>query len=109
MQSDSLVLGRQRRPRAARRHPRLLDQAGQHLRAATADLDAVEGDTPFIGSKCATPATRRGPRSSRSRTTYDEAEPVLDALPDVLGADGDRNYLVAIMNPAERATPAAPR
>ena len=34
-------------------------------------------------------------------TTYDEAEPVLDALPDVLGAEGDRNYIVAIMNPAE--------
>ena len=26
---------------------------------------------------------------------------MLDALPDVLGADGDRNYLVAVMNPAE--------
>ena len=35
------------------------------------------------------------------RTTYDEAEPVFEALPDVVGAKGERRYIVAIMNPAE--------
>ena len=72
-----------------------------HLHAAVDDLEAVDGDTPFIGDKVLEARDQAWDKIEPISTTYDEAEPVLDALPDVLGAEGDRNYIVAIMNPAE--------
>ena len=78
-----------------------LNRAGQHLHAASEDLDAVEGNTPLIGDKVLEARDAARERIEPLRTTYDDAEPVLDALPDVLGAGGERTYIVAIMNPAE--------
>ena len=78
-----------------------LNRAGVHLHAASEDLDAVNGDTPFIGAKVLDARDEARERIEPLRTTYDDAEPVLDALPDVLGAGGESTYIVAIMNPAE--------
>ena len=78
-----------------------LNRAGQHLRAASEDLDAVNGDTPLIGAKVLEARDAARERVEPLRETYDDAEPVLDALPDVLGAGGESTYIVAIMNPAE--------
>ena len=49
MQSDSLVLDAQVDLEQLDGILTSLNQAGLHLHAATEDLDAVEGDTPFIG------------------------------------------------------------
>ena len=35
------------------------------------------------------------------RDTYDTNEPLLRALPGLVGADGPRTYLLAMLNPAE--------
>ena len=79
-----------------------VNRAGLHLHAAADDLDAVEGGTPFIGDKVLEARDSARARVDPLRTTYDEAAPVLEALPDVLGGEGERTYLVALMNPAEQ-------
>jgi hypothetical protein len=79
-----------------------LNRAGTHLRAASDDLAAVEGDTPFVGDAVKDARDSARARIDPLRDQYDEAEPVLDALPDMLGQDGESNYLLAIMNPAEQ-------
>jgi hypothetical protein len=79
-----------------------LNRIGQHLSAAAADLDAVKGNTPLVGQQVRDARDEAMAKIEPLKTTYDEAAPVLDALPDVLGADGDRHYIVAIMNPAEQ-------
>ena len=67
MQSDSLVLNAQVDLDQLDGILTSLNQAGLHLHAATDDLDAVEGDTPFIGD-----TLRRGPRR---RAGQDRAAP----------------------------------
>ena len=101
MQSDSLVQDAQVDLDQLDGILTSLNQAGLHLHAAVDDLEAVDGDTPFIGDKVLEARDQAWDKIEPISTTYDEAEPVLDALPDVLGAEGDRNYIVAIMNPAE--------
>ena len=101
MQSDSLVQDAQVDLDQLDGILTSLDQAGLHLHAAVDDLEAVDGDTPFIGDKVLEARDQAWDRIEPISTTYDEAEPVLDALPDMLGAEGERNYIVAIMNPAE--------
>ena len=78
-----------------------LNRAGPHMHAASDDLDEVDGSTPFVGDAILGARDEARARIDPLRVTYDEAAPVFDALPDVLGADGERTYLVAIMNPAE--------
>lgn len=78
-----------------------VQQAGTHLHAAAADLDAVKGSAPFVGGSIRSARDAASERLDPLLTTYDEAAPALKALPDVLGADGERVYLVAMMNPAE--------
>jgi hypothetical protein len=78
-----------------------LDRAGQHIHAASDELDAVNGNTPFIGEAVLGARDEARARIDPLRVTYDQAAPVFDALPDVLGAGGERTYIVAIMNPAE--------
>jgi hypothetical protein len=101
LQSDSLVQNGQIDLDQVDRILQGLNQAGLHLHAASEDLDAVGGGTPLVGAKIVDARDLARERLDPLRTTYDEAAPVLDALPDVLGADGPRTYVVAIMNPAE--------
>jgi hypothetical protein len=101
MQSDSLVLNSTVDLAQVEDILTSLNQAGLHLRAAADDLAAVKGNTPIVGQQVRDARDEAMAKIEPLRTTYDEAEPVLDALPDVLGADGDRHYIVAIMNPAE--------
>jgi hypothetical protein len=101
MESDSLVVDTQVDLEQVDRILIGLNQAGLHLRAAKDDLDAVQGGTPFVGDAVLDARDSARERVEPLMTTYDEAEPVLDALPDVLGGNGGRNYIVAMMNPAE--------
>ncbi|MEO6512513.1 MAG: DUF4012 domain-containing protein, partial [Nocardioides sp.] len=101
MQSDSLVLDTTIDLDQLDGILTSLNQVGLHLQAATADLDAVKGNTPFVGQQVRDARDLAMAKIEPLATTYDEAAPVLDALPDVLGAQGDKHYLVAIMNPAE--------
>ena len=101
MESDSLVQGGTVDLDQLERILTGVNRAGQHLSAAADDLDAVKGDTPFVGSSVLAARDSARARVDPLKATYDDAAPVLDALPDVLGGDGERTYVVAMMNPAE--------
>jgi hypothetical protein len=101
MQSDSLVQDATVDLEQLEEILSALERAGQHLHAASEELDSVNGNTPLIGEKVLEARDAARERIEPLRTTYDDAAPVLDALPDVLGADGERTYILAIMNPAE--------
>ena len=102
MQSDDLVQGTQIDLESLDSILADLNRAGAHLRAASDDLAAVGGGTPFVGDAVADARDQARVRIDPLRATYDEAAPVLEALPEVLGQGGESNYLVAIMNPAEQ-------
>ncbi|WP_133176436.1 DUF4012 domain-containing protein [Nocardioides currus] len=82
---------------------RLVDNAGEAetaLREARADLEAIDGTGP--GAARLTSA--RDEALGQVRPLHDgltSSMPLIDQLPDILGADGERKYLVAILNPAE--------
>ena len=88
MQSDSLVQNAQVDLDQLDGILTSLNQAGLHLHAAVDDLEAVDGNTPFIGDKVLEARDQAWDKIEPISTTYDEAEPVLDALPDVLGRRG---------------------
>jgi hypothetical protein len=102
MQSDDLVQGKRIDLDKLDGILADLELAGTHLRAASDDLAEVKGNTPFVGDAVADARDEASARIDPLRSTYDEAEPVLEALPDVLGQDQESKYLVAIMNPAEQ-------
>ena len=76
---------------------------GPHLDQAMADLDQVKG----------THADRRRRGDPRQATpplsylqplqdSYAKAGPLVQSLPSIVGADGPRTYLLAMLNPAEQ-------
>ncbi len=72
-----------------------------HLTAARAALDAVGGGAPVIGEATATARDRALGEIAPVQRAVRDLRPVLDALPAILGGDGPRTYLVAMLNPAE--------
>lgn len=74
---------------------------GDHLSSAMTSLDEVEGSTPLVGGSLARARDSAQSRLEPLAEQYDEVGPVLDALPSIFGADGERRYLVAMLNPAE--------
>jgi Protein of unknown function (DUF4012) len=64
-------------------------------------LTDVRGDSPLLGGMI-TELREEGLHGiDPVLAGLDTARPVVDVLPDVLGADGPRKYLIAILNPAE--------
>jgi hypothetical protein len=78
------------------------------LAEASSDLEAVKGKGP-LGNE-ALKNKREGLKQIRDiQRQIRPLVPVVDALPDALGAQGTKRYLVAVMNPAEmRASGGAP-
>lgn len=74
---------------------------GPHLDRALYDLGLVKGSTPVVGDSIdrakATALSYLGPLQD----SYRDNEPLLRSLPTILGADGSRTYLLAMLNPAE--------
>jgi Protein of unknown function (DUF4012) len=85
-----------------RRLVALTSRIGPHLDQADSDLAAVQADTPFVGSKIDSLRTSADDQLSSVRSSYDRYEPLLHQLPSILGAEGRRSYLLAILNPAEQ-------
>ena len=76
-------------------------QIGDHLDRAMADVDAVKGTTPIVGG-----AATRAKDSALGylqpvHDSYAKAGPLVASLPSIVGADGPRTYLIAMLNPAE--------
>jgi hypothetical protein len=74
---------------------------GPHLDRAMSDLDQVNGSTPFVGSSVKAAKTTALDYLTPLKETYDTNEPLLRSLPGLVGADGPRTYLLAMLNPAE--------
>ncbi len=75
---------------------------GPHLDAAQADVAAIDGGAPFLGAKISSLRDQASTQLTSAQTSYDTYQPLLEQMPAVLGADGPRQYLVAMMNPSEQ-------
>ncbi|HEX3932869.1 MAG TPA: DUF4012 domain-containing protein [Nocardioides sp.] len=72
-----------------------------HLEAALADLAKVKGSTPVVGGSIRRATTKALDYLQPLQDTYERNVPLLQVLPSLVGADGPRSYLVAMLNPAE--------
>ena len=76
-------------------------EAHEHLVSADEALDQVEGTTPVVGDTIAAQRDAAAARVTPALDTADGLVPLMDALPGVLGFEGERSYLIALLNPAE--------
>jgi len=74
---------------------------GPHLDQAIRDLDQVHGSTPFVGSSIDGLRETAVNYLAPLQETYANSAPVLKSLPGLVGAHGQRTYLLAMLNPAE--------
>jgi Protein of unknown function (DUF4012) len=74
---------------------------GPHLDQAISDLDQVQGSTPFLGSTVDRAKETAVAYLAPLQETYANTAPVLQALPGLVGAQGPRTDLLAMLNPAE--------
>ena len=74
---------------------------GPHLDRAMSDLDQVHGSTPFVGGSVSHAKDTALGYLQPLQETYAHTAPVLQSLPSLVGADGPRTYLLAMLNPAE--------
>ena len=82
----------------------ILDEASQiagPLHSASSSLDKVQGDAPFVGNYLARNAVSAEQKLEPLRAAYDRSMPALQALPQILGTDGKKKYLIAVLNPGE--------
>ncbi|MGC4112622.1 MAG: DUF4012 domain-containing protein [Nocardioides sp.] len=75
---------------------------GPHLDQALSDLSAVEGSTPFVGGSITRATATAQDYLQPLQDSYERNVPLLQALPSLVGADGPRTYLVAMLNPSEQ-------
>jgi hypothetical protein len=75
---------------------------GPHLDQAMSDLGRVDGNTPMVGSKIIAAKTTALNYLTPLQETYRTNEPLIRSLPSLVGADGPRTYLLAMLNPAEQ-------
>lgn len=78
-----------------------LKSATKHIRAARTHLNEVDGDSLLVGDRTANARDTALEKVDPAATTLDNLSPLFDSLPDMMGADGQRGYVVAMMNPAE--------
>lgn len=76
-------------------------EAGTHLRSARDELDAISASTPVIGDTIAANRDAAAAQVVPVADAYDRLDPMLAELPALLGFEGRRSYLVALLNPAE--------
>jgi hypothetical protein len=74
---------------------------GQHLDQALADLDQVHGSTPVVGDAALNAKNTALGYLDPVKQSYAKAGPLVQSLPSLVGADGPRTYLLAMLNPAE--------
>ncbi len=75
---------------------------GPHLTAAQADVASIKANAPFLGSKIGTLRDEASSQLTSAQNSYQTFQPLLQQMPKVLGADGPRQYLIAMMNPSEQ-------
>ncbi len=76
-------------------------RAGTHLRSARDELESIRASTPLVGDTIAANRDAAAAQVVPVADAYDRVDPMLAELPALLGFDGRRSYLVALLNPAE--------
>jgi hypothetical protein len=76
-------------------------EIGIHLDRALADLDEVKGHTPVVGDTVTRAKNTALGYLQPVKDSYDKAGPLVSSLPSIVGADGPKTYLLAMLNPAE--------
>jgi Protein of unknown function (DUF4012) len=75
---------------------------GDHLDAAIADLHQVSGSTPVVGDSVAHAKHTALGYLLPLQESYQGSGPLVQSLPSLVGADGKRRYLLAMLNPSEQ-------
>ena len=75
---------------------------GPHLEQAISDLDQVDGSTPVVGGRLRAAKATALAYLTPLQQTYRTNEPLIRSLPGLVGANGTRTYLLAMLNPAEQ-------
>jgi Protein of unknown function (DUF4012) len=75
---------------------------GPHLDQAILDLSLVKGSTPVVGDSIERATNTAIGYLKPLQESYQNNEPLLRSLPALVGADGPRTYLLAMLNPAEQ-------
>lgn len=78
------------------------DDVRAHVAQAQASLSAVEADAPLIGGQIAELRDDGLEGLEPVGRGVDALAPLAGVLPDLLGRNGRRDYLIAILNPAEQ-------
>ncbi|WP_165807063.1 DUF4012 domain-containing protein [Nocardioides currus] len=78
------------------------DEVRDRVADAQGELAAVDAGAPLLGGRIADLRDDGLAGLDPVQRGLDSLAPLADVLPDVLGADRERNYLVAILNPAEQ-------
>ena len=76
-------------------------QIGTHLDAAMSDVNQVQGSTPIVGGAVSRARDSALGYLQPVADSYAKAGPLVASLPAIVGADGPRTYLLAMLNPAE--------
>lgn len=74
---------------------------GDHLDSALADINEVKGTTPFVGDSATRARDTALSYLLPVKKSYDKAGPLVKSLPSIVGAQGPKTYLLAMLNPAE--------
>ena len=80
---------------------RQLASVASRLERADAELEGVADERMFVGSRLGEARDAAQEQVAPVADGLDAVEPLLDDLPRMLGADEGRQYLVALLNPAE--------
>jgi hypothetical protein len=75
---------------------------GDHLDSAIQDLREVQGSTPIVGDSVARAKESALGYLLPLRQSYQQAGPLVQTLPSIVGADGRKRYLLAMLNPSEQ-------
>ncbi len=78
------------------------EEVQTRVKEAQASLEAVEADAPLLGGRMAEMRDDGLEGLEPVERGVDTLAPLTAVLPDLLGKDGQRDYLIAILNPAEQ-------
>lgn len=76
-------------------------EAMDRLASAQAELDQVADDRLVIGDRLGAARDEARDQVAPLAERAERFGPLLDVLPDVVGANGPRTYILAVLNPAE--------
>ncbi|MBE7324797.1 DUF4012 domain-containing protein [Nocardioides sp. Y6] len=78
-----------------------VERIEDHVLEARTQLEDVHDEAPLLGTMAARKRDAALDQVRPAASGLKRMRPLVDSLPDVLGAKGERKYLLAMMNPSE--------